>query len=230
MQHLRLTRAALLFLVFLPSCRASRILFTPLPAQVASIAGYASLWATGDQGAGRSNFSFLFHLPHQGRIEVFDFFGRALYLIVVNREGAFFILPSKKVFWQGLEEEILETFLGFRLDLEEVIFFLGGQGRQAGESSGPSVSLRDWRFEKDGQGRIIAGSREDLRFHVEEFIQGTALASSLAFEHPLNSGRVKIRRLGFNQAAQSRAFATDFLARFQRKTWAEISELLKDES
>ena len=92
-------------LFFIILCRPSRISLLPLPSRIERIEGYASIKVTEERGSVRSKFFFLFKLPHQGRIEVFHMMGRTIYQIIVNEEKAVFLLPSKKVYWQGEEEE-----------------------------------------------------------------------------------------------------------------------------
>ena len=75
-----------LALYFLNHCRPSEFLLAPLPSKIDRIEGYASIRVTGEGGTARSKFSFLFDLPHQGRIEVSHTFGRALYQIIVNQD------------------------------------------------------------------------------------------------------------------------------------------------
>jgi hypothetical protein len=105
-QKIKVLKASLFTIVFfgiffLFSCRPSPVILLPLPSKVERIEGYASLKITGDQGSSRSKFSFLFQLPHQGRIEVSDILGRTIYQIIVAEDKAAFIVPSKRVYWQG---------------------------------------------------------------------------------------------------------------------------------
>ena len=77
----------LLALFMLICCRPSSVLLQPVPANVERIEGHASLRITGEGGSARSKFTFLFQLPHKGRIEVSDvLLGRILYQIIVDKE------------------------------------------------------------------------------------------------------------------------------------------------
>ncbi|MFC2158878.1 hypothetical protein ACFLT9_13680, partial [Acidobacteriota bacterium] len=116
-----------LLLLLFAACSPSHIFLTPVPKQIESIEGHAKLSLASEGGSGSSRFSFLFHMPDQGRIEVSNFLQGTLYQILIDRGEAFFILPSKRVFWQGEEEEIIDKFLGFGLKLEEMINLLSGQ-------------------------------------------------------------------------------------------------------
>ncbi len=183
-QSIKALRISLFLIVFLAIfflgyCRPSAVILLPLPSEIERIEGYASLRISGDQGSSRSKFSFLFQLPHQGRLEVSNILGRTLYQIIVAEDKAVFIIPSKRVYWQGEEEEIIQYFLGFRLNLYEMINLLSGkwEGEERNES---------WSFAKDERGRIMAGQRGEFQFEVKEFLADTPFARILIFQHPLN--------------------------------------------
>jgi hypothetical protein len=213
------------FLTGLVSCRPTKLLLTPIPPKVESMEGYASLRIQSEEGATRSKFSFLFNLPSRCRIEVSDFLGRSLYQILINEEGAFFIVPSKKVFWQGSEEEIVYRFLGFRLNLKEMISLLNNEWGWVQEDG--AARTAEWFFERDKQGREVIGRRGELWFYVEEFIVNTSLARAIVFRHPLSEGRLKILSIGFNKSFSEEAFSMAVLRSCQQKTWSEIEALLQ---
>lgn len=214
-----------LCLMILFSCGGTKLLLTPIPPKIESMEGYASLRIKNAEGTAKSKFSFIFRLPSQGRIEASDFLGRTLYHIVINEEGAFFVVPSKQVFWQGKEEEIVSRFLGFQLNLHEMISLVDGEWDWDNEKD--RTRLDEWIFERDNQGRIIIGRRQDLWFFVEEFIVNTPLARTIVFKHPLNEGRVKILNIGFNNPVKEGAFSTSFVQNYQQKSWAEIEAILQ---
>ena len=218
---------ALFFLVY---CRPSPVILLPLPSKIERIEGYASLRITGDQGSSRSKFSFSFQLPHQGRIEVSNILGRTLYQIIVDEDEAAFIVPSKRVYWRGEEEEIIQYFLGFRLDLYEMINLLSGkwEGEQLGYEGEESKEI--WSLAKDEQGRIMAGQRGEFRFEVKEFFADTPFARFLIFQHPLNRGRLKILRINLNQPLKEGTFSLSVLGKYERKSWAEIEMILANEN
>ena len=218
---------ALFFLVY---CRPSPVLLLPLPSKIERIEGYASLRIIGDQGSSRSKFSFLFQLPHQGRIEVSNILGRTLYQIIVAEDKAAFIVPSKKVYWQGEEEEIIRYFLGFRLNLYEMINLLSGKWESEVMEDEGEESKESWSFAKDESGRIQAGKRDEFRFEVQEFFPETPFARLLIFHHPLNDGRLKILRINLNKPLKKGAFSLSVLRRYERKSWAEIERILADEN
>jgi outer membrane biogenesis lipoprotein LolB len=210
-----------LVLIVLSHCSTSPVLLTPVPPQIESMEGYASLRYEGAQGSARTKFSFLFISPDRGRIDASDFLGRAIYQIIITDNQAYFILPSKKVYCQAEEQEIVFRFMGFHLNLEEMAFLLSGRWPENKEKN----TLYEWKHERDNQGRIVQGNRGDLQFYVEEFITNTSIARSIFFTHPLNEGSLKIKNIGFNQPLNERAFSSGFLQRYEEKTWEEIQKL-----
>jgi len=231
-KNIKVIRVLLSLVVFLPLlflvyCRPSPVILLPLPSKIERIEGYASLRIVGDQGSSRSKFSFLFQLPHQGRIEVSNILGRTLYQIIVAEDKAAFIIPSKKVYWQGEEEEIIRYFLGFRLNLYEMINLLSGKWESEVMEN---ESKESWSFAKDEKGRIQAGKRDEFRFEVQEFFADTPFARLLIYHHPLNDGRLKILRINLNRPLKKGAFSLSVLGRYERKSWAEIERILANEN
>ena len=223
--------SAALVLLWIAGCRPSGVLLHPVPAEIERIEGHASLRITNEQGSTRSKFTFLFQLPQQGRIEVSDaLLGRTLYQIIMDCERAVFVLPSKKVYWEGEEEEIIHTFLGFKLNLDEMVSLLRGEwAGEEGDREGGKNS-EGWILKRDETGRITSGQRGDLRFEVMEFLSNSGLPRILIFQHPLNSGRLKILRVDFNRPVKKKnAFSFDFLARYRRVSWEEMEKILADE-
>lgn len=214
-----------LSLSFLINCFPSRVSLSPLPSRIESIEGYASIRITGEQESTRSKFSFLFHLPHKGRVEVSNWFGKTLYQIIIVEEDAFFVLPSKRVYWQGEEEEIIQKFLGFRVNLYEMISFLSGQWEKSDITEQSKAWMESWDLEKDEKGRVLAGQRGDLFFEVEEFFNDTPFARILNFRHPLSKGHLKTLKINLNRPIKKDAFSIAFLEKFEEKSWAEIEKM-----
>jgi len=215
---------------FLICCLPSRVSLPFLPARIESIEGYASIRITGEEESTRSKFSFLFHLPHQGRVEVSNWFGKTLYQIIVVEESAFFVLPSRRAYWQGEEEEIIQKFLGFRVNLNEMISFLSGRWEENDITVESRVLVESWNLEKDEQGRVLTGQRGDLLFEVKEFINDTPFARILFFQHPLSKGRLKILKIRLNRPIKKDAFSVAFLENFEEKSWAEIEKMFDDKN
>jgi hypothetical protein len=220
---------ALVFLAVgvLTCCQAPPISLSPLPSRIERIEGHASLVIRGDQGTARSKFSFLFQLPNRGRIDVSGALGRVLYRIFIDAGEAYFIVPSKKVYWEGQEEEIIDKFMGFRLGLAEMTSLMSGDWKKHDSTS--EGSLGNWIFSQDERGRIVAGQRDELRFEVKAFIEETPFARLLTFEHPSSTGQVKILSMDLNRPVRPNVFSKKFLEKYQSKSWAEIQEMLNHE-
>jgi outer membrane biogenesis lipoprotein LolB len=222
----------LLALFMLFCCRSSAVLLLPVPAKIERIEGHASLRITGEGGSARSKFTFLFQLPHQGRIDVSDvLLGRTLYQIIVDKERAIFLLPSKKVYWEGDEEEIIDYFMGFQLNLDEMISLIRGKWEKKDVESGRVENHESWDLKRDEKGRILEGTRGVLRFEVKEFLSGSRIPRILLFQHPVSSGRLKILRIDFNRPVnKNRVFSLSFLAGYKQVSWEEIEKILADEN
>ncbi len=216
----------LVALLFLLSCTIPQVRISPPPAQIERIEGYASLKIESGQETARSKFSFLFQLPDRGRIDVSSFLGKTAYQIIINDRTAFLLIPSKRVYWQGEEEEIVEKILGFRLNFDELVSMMTGQWEEGEDKPWQ----RDWILEQDELGRIRAGQRRELGFEVQEFFQYTSVVRLLTFEHPPNKGRLKILAINFNQPLKEGVFSQEFLKRYEQKTWAEIEEMLNEKN
>lgn len=212
-------------LLFLACCQPSRVLISPVPDQIKNIQGYASLRVKSEGGSSRSKFSFLLVLPDQGRIDVTDFLGRALYQIIIDRGSAYLVIPSKKVYWQGAEEAVIEKFLGFPVALEEMSNIFSGRWPVPDKDR---MRFDPWVLDKDEKDRVLSGQRGDLRFVVEEFIAETGIIRRLVFEHPYTQGNLKIIKIDFNQLYRAEAFNMGFLSKFAQKTWPEMQEMLND--
>jgi hypothetical protein len=182
------------------------------------------LTISGDQGTARSKFSFLFALPDRGRIDVTGALGSVLYRIVINGGEAYFVVPSKRVYWQSQEEEIIDKFMGFRLSLAEMVNLLSGKWKD--REMLQSERLESWSFAEDRSGRIVSGQRENLWFKIEEFIGKTPFARRFRFEHPLSEGRVKVLSINLNRPIRPNVFSTKFIEKYQPKTWEEIQDFL----
>jgi len=212
-----------LLILLLWGCRSSSVFLSPLPPELESIEGHASLRLSRGDDSTRSKFTFVLRMPSHGLIEVSDFLGRSIYRIVINPEAAYLVVPSKKIYWKGEEAEIIDKFLGFRLTLAEMISVISGEW-----TAGEGQILSGWQLEQDSEGRILAGRRQELAFSVEEFVEETRFPRNLTFTHPLNTGRLKILKMDFNRSAHLAVFSTTFLETYQEKTWAEIQALLND--
>ncbi len=204
-------------------CRPSSVFLSPPPPKLESIEGHASLRLYYGEETTRTKFTFVLHMPDHGFIEVSDFLGRSIYRIIINPDTAYLVVRSKKVYWKGEEAEIIDKFLGFRLTLAEMISVISGEW-----AAEDGTTLSGWRLKHDSEGRIRSGHREELVFSVEAFVEETRFPRDLTFTHPLNTGRLKILQMDFNQPAHMDVFSTTFLNNYQEKTWPELQALLKN--
>ena len=215
-------------LLFFAGCVAGPPLLSPPPARVETLDGFGSLTIRGEGGSLRGRFSFLIALPDKGRIEVLDPFGRTRSVLIFRERAAYMLLPSRKAYWTGPEEELMENFLGFGLTAGELAGLLGGQWAAAGTLEGPEGGR--WAFEKDGAGRVLSGAKDGFRFKVEEFHGKTSVPRSVGFSRPGEDGRLRVLQVRFNRPPRSDPFGLSVLEGSARKTWPEIEELLRDEN
>lgn len=156
--------------------------------------------------------------------------GRSLYQIVIENESGLFILPSKKVYWRGKTEEIVEKFLGFPLRLDEMASLLTGRWDELPTEGVQEAGGSRWVLDTDAGGRVLAGHRDDVRFEIKDFFRGSDVPRILIFKNPSSSGRLKILRVGFNQSLRPQVFDLSFLKDYQSKSWAEIETIIRDEN
>lgn len=218
----------LVFFFFLFSaCVPRKVFLAPSADQVEEIEGYASLRVSTNQKTTRSRVSFLFLLPGNGRIEVLDPLGKVHYQLFFVGDTAYFVVPEKKAYWMGQEEEIMDKLFGFHLSLSDVVGLMSGYWSNHGEEKGPE-GMDSWTFSKNKKGWIQSGQRREFKFTVEEFFGQTPWVQEVLFYHPYTEGRVKILDVHFNQPVSEMAFATSFTLRYAKKTWEEIKEMLSN--
>lgn len=207
--------------LWLISCHPGTPRFSPLPTQVISIEGYASLRLSRSGETVKSRFSFIFVLPDQGRIEAYDPLGRTISILFLDLEEAFLVLPSKRVYWRTGREDALARLLGFDLSPKEMTDILSGKADQ----------MNGWDLERDGRGRAIRGRRGSLRFEVRQFFGQSVLPQLLALFCGEEKGSLRIIRLSFNQPLKDAAFELSFLEdeAYKPSSWEEIEKWLRDE-
>lgn len=199
-----------------------QILF--LPSRIEGIEGYASLRLNGRHEEQRGRFSYLIELPGNARIETMDPLGRTVSLILITEESSFFILPKRRVFFQGKEREVIEKFLGLSLALEEVVsLFLGRWEKQEGNES-----LQHWVFQHDRSGRIVRGRKGEWEFDVREFFPQSQVARIISFSSPESQGTLRILRIRFNPKPGVKSFDLSFLRNWERKNWEEMEAILRE--
>ncbi|MFC2167161.1 hypothetical protein ACFLQZ_04270 [Acidobacteriota bacterium] len=213
-----------LFFLF-SACVTQKVFLAPPVDQVEEIEGYASLRISTNQKTTRSRISFLFLLPSNGRIEVLDPLGQVHYQIFIVNETAYFVVPAKKVYWQGQEEEMMDKLFGFHLSLSDVVGLMSGYWANTAQGKAQE-GMDSWMFLENKKGWIHSGQRREFKFTVEEFFGQTPWVQEVLFFHPHTEGRLKILDVHFNQPVSERAFATSFSLRYAKKTWEEIKEML----
>ena len=217
----QVTRSGILLAcLYLFCCVPLRIRLANAPSEIKSLEGHASCRLQTEEAVDKVRFSFLFDLPERARIDVSDFLGRTIYQIYILKEGAFLTIPSKKIFWQGEQEEIVDVLLGFPLSLQEMLaVFLGKWEKESTE----------WALERDQQNRIRAGKRKDLSFQILKFLPESSVAQEIQFIHPLSKSHVKIIQIDFNLPLKAGVFSNSFLIEYERKTWNDFQKILNDE-
>ncbi len=228
-----MTRMKKIVLVVLPwiwiviNCRSISPVFAPRPADLRELEGYASLKLTFNRQTARSKFSFLVELPRQARLQILDVLNRPAYEIYVDGENSYFVLSSKRVYWQGTTDEIFEKFLGFRLSLKEMAGILSGGWAESREGE---PGLEGWDFESDRQGRIVSGRRQDFQFRVTGFRPGSGLPYQLAFKSSQSEGWLSLLSIQFNKPIKDGLFSPAAWKDFDLVSWEEIERILKNES
>jgi hypothetical protein len=212
-------------LFFSPACISRAPSLAPPPSRVEAMDGFGSITIRGEGGSSRTRFSFAFSLPSTGRIEALDPLGRAASIFLFRDGDAYMIIPSKKAYWKGPHEDLLERFLGSRLRAEDMAGLLGGQWGSVG-----SDALRTWALERDASGRVPRGAKNEFRFDVPEFFRSTSVPRTIAFSDSGGSGRVRVLKIRFNRAPRGDAFGLSVLEGLEEKTWPEMEAILNDEN
>lgn len=192
------------------------------PADVRAVEGYGSAVVESMDAIVRGRFAFRFERPPAGRIEAFDPLGRTLYVLVFRGERAWFVVPSKRVYWENAATEIMNRWLGFSLNPDDVVRLLSGRWEDAAGGAG------GWTFARDAEGRVAAGERGGLRFEIREFFAGAGAPRVVAFEDFAASGRLRVLEARFNPPARDAGADLSFLEKFSAVTWAELEALLED--
>jgi len=208
----------------LAACISGPPMLSPPPAQVTTLDGFGSLSLRGAGGSLRGRFSFLLSLPDMGRIEVLDPFGRTRAVLIFREGTAAMVIPSRRVYWSGPEKELMENFLGFGLGGRDLAGLIGGRWAEAG-----APEAAGWALERDREGRARAGAKDGFRFEVEEFFGKTSVPRSVGISRDGEPGRLKVLQIRFNRPPRGDAFGLSVLKGLDRKTWAEMEELLRDE-
>ena len=207
------------------ACISGPPMLSPPPARVETLDGFGSLSLRGAGGSLRGRFSFLVSLPDTARIEVLDPFGRTRAVLIFREKEAALILPSRKAYWSGPEEELMRNFLGFGLAAGDLAGLIGGRWAEAGAPEAPG-----WSLDRDREGRVRAGAKDGFRFDVEEFFAKTSVPRTVGISRDGEPGRLRVLQIRFNRPPRGDPFGLAVLQRLDRKTWEEMEELLGNEN
>lgn len=219
---LRKNRTVPFLFLIAAACRPPVPALVP-PVELRDVAGNASLKISRPDGTARSKFSYALALPDRGRIDVLDPLGRTAVQFLVEGEEAYLVLPSKRAYGRGRRDDVLEKFLGFPVGVDELAGLLAGRWEKAG-----GAPLSGWSLDRDGRGRVSAGSRGDLSFAVLEHFPGNGVPRRLSFRGPSSEGTVTLLPPRFNRGLGP--FSRAFQDKFRALSWDEVERLLRDEN
>lgn len=216
---LRTARAALLAAVVLSGCAVRSPILVPPSGGAGSVEGYGTADLRGAV-AGEGKFAFVFRRPGLGRVEGVDPLGRTAFVLLFEKDRAWFAVPSRKTYAEDPAEEMMARFIGGRLRPDDVLRLLGGgwDGSEAAEG---------WTVDRDEQGRVVAGHRGEFSFLVRTHFRGGGVPREVLITGPEASGRVRVLRLTFDPPPRAEAFDRAFLQAFTRKSWPELEEMLR---
>lgn len=219
----RIIRTFWLTTVLLAGCATGPPVLVPPSGDVTAVEGFGSVSLRGAEAVLKGKFAFHFRNPGLGRIEALDPFGRTAFSLFIAKGRASFVLPGERAYAEEEAGTLLRRLLGFSILPDDMIRLLRGNWEATDEGGG----MNGWTVEKDGQGRVVRGAREDLAFSVRVFFQGAGVPREIGIAGPGMTGRLKILSLRFEPPARPEAFDTSFLAKYSRKTWEEIEDLLR---
>jgi len=209
------------FLAF--SCRPAKPALGPVPSEIRTLEGYASIRYTRGGAAAKSRLAFLFAPPGRGRIEVLGPLNRHLFEVSVDEPDAVLIIASKRAYWRGPRAEVFETGLGFPLSLPEITALLLGRW----DGVAPDKS---WALDRDPDGRVSAGRRPDFEFRIEEFFPDAAIARKLTFRGGESAGTLTILSIEFNTSDPEARIGSSIPPGYARVSRADMEKLLRDEN
>jgi hypothetical protein len=209
--------------VLAAACRPARPALGPVPAEIHSVEGYASIRYSRGGGSAKSRLAFLLVPPGGGRLEALGPLNRSLFQVFIDEPDAVLVVPSKKAYWRGPRPEVLDSGLGFSLSLEEIAGIL------CGRFDGPAFRS-GWALDRDGERRVSAGRGKDFEFRVDEFFGGSTVPRRLTFLGSESSGTLTLLSLDFNSADADARIRASLPPGFARLSRAEMEKLLRDEN
>ena len=161
--------AAIILVITAAGCRPPRMSLAPIPPDWKAFEGYGRLKFLIRGETRGARFSFVIEPPGRGRITVADAFNRTLAEIFVEGNDGYFVLARDRVYWKAPPEDILEKFIGFGLNLEEMAWLLGGRWKQARAAASPAFAA--WEFAEDGDGRTASGHKGAFSFRSSNILR-----------------------------------------------------------
>jgi hypothetical protein len=220
---LPLAALALVLAALTAGCRPARTVLAPVPSEIRTMEGYASIRTTRGGASAKSRLAFLFAPPERGRVEALGPLNRRLFEVSVDEPEAVLIVPSKKAFWRGTREDVFETGLGFPLNLAEISALLCGRWDVPAVRAG-------WAFDRDAGGRVVGGRRRDFEFRIEEFFAASSVARKLTFSGGESAGALTVLSLDFNASDPEARIGSSIPPGYARVSRAEMEKLLRDEN
>jgi len=202
--------------VLFSACRPFKPALRPT-GEIRGVEGYASLRISRAGESSRAKFAFAVALPDRARLEVFDALGRSVSLFLIRGDEAFLVIPSEKAYWKGGRDEVISKFLGFPIHPAEILGLLTGHWTEKAAAG--------WAFIRDGQGRIVSGTRDGLDIRILEYFPKTDLPRRWSFRQEGTDGTVGLIEAAFDRPEPD--FSLGFLRTYASKTWPEIERLLR---
>jgi hypothetical protein len=213
-------------LLLFASCRPGRMVLAPIPDRIESVQGHASIRTNRSGASARARLAFRLVPPLLARLEALDPLNRTIFTVLVDGEEAVLVVPSRKAYWEGPRTDVLDAGLGFPLSVVEMAGLLTGRGPAASEADGTDAA---WTLTRDGQGRIVSGSRQGFSFGVDEFFSRAGAPRRIRFAAADVSGALTVLGLTFNAAVPEAAASLRIPPAYARLTKAEMTRLLRDE-
>jgi hypothetical protein len=219
-----LPAAAVLACLFLaPSCRPAKPALGPVPSEIRTLEGFASIRYTRGGGSAKSRLAFLLAPPGRGRIEILGPLNQRLFEVSVDEPDAVLILPSKRAYWRGPREDVFEIGLGFPLSLSEISALLLGRWEGA-------VLDKGWALDRDASGRASAGRRPGFDFRIDEFFPSASLAHKLTFRSSDSAGTLTVLSIEFNTSDPESRIGSSIPPGYARVSRADMEKMLRDEN
>lgn len=196
-------------------CRTGPVRLLP-PAEIQDVAGQASFYLSGPDGAFRFRLGFCGRLSGQARLELFDPLGRLRAVVWLSGERAALYLPSEKVYWQGASRVLTSEIFGRELKSEELVRIISGRWPQLAEENG-------WLLRRDDRNRVLGGEREGLVFILKENFAPGLVPKTVHFSSGAYTVRMKVLRMDFNRCREDSLFNPAVPPGVRQLEWEEMA-------